>query len=88
VDPLTWFPRHRAPTPLTPLGVILLTIFGLLLLIALALVLGGCAFTYDGATGSYRGAVACVNISGPGISWTCPETLQAPTIPNPPQPNP
>lgn len=85
---MTWWTSRRRQPPLTPLGVILLTIFGLLVLIALALVLGGCSFAYDRTTGSYRGALACVNITGPGLSWTCPDALQAPTVPNPPQPTP
>ncbi len=91
MDPVTWFRRRNVAAPLTPLGVILLTIFGLLLLIALALVLGGCAFTYDRDGVRLRSAVGCVNVTGPGFSLTCPDTLRAPDLPDsqrPPVPPP
>ncbi len=80
--------RKPDPPQLTTLGVILLTIFGLLLLIALALVLSGCTVSYDGQTKQLRGTIACVNITGPGLSWTCPENLQAPKLPDSQIPTP
>lgn len=51
-------------------------------------ILAGCAFSYDPVSGRYGGAVGCVNLSGPGFTLACPETLQAPTVPNTPQPTP
>lgn len=50
--------------------------------------LAGCAFSYDPVSGRYGGAVGCVNLTGPGFTLACPETLQAPTVPNTPQPTP
>lgn len=42
----------------------------------------GCAVRYDKATGNYTGALACVNITGPGFSWTCAEQSKVPTLPD------
>lgn len=43
-----------------------------------SVLLVGCSVRY----GEYRGAVGCVNVTGPGFSWQCPETLQAPALPD------
>lgn len=55
-------------------------------LVALAYLLTACAVRYDKAGGVY-GAVACVNVTGPGFSWQCPDKLQVPAIPQAPQPS-
>lgn len=56
---------------------------GILVLMAVLLAgLEGCAFRYNKQTGGYEGAVACVNITGPGFSWTCTEQSTVPTLPD------
>lgn len=61
---------------------------GPLVATGIAFLLAGCAFSYDPASGRYGGAVGCVNVTGPGFTLACPETLQTPTVPNTPQPSP
>ncbi len=46
------------------------------------MLLSACAFRYDKATGGYTGAVACVDITGPGFSWKCTEQSKVPTLPD------
>ncbi len=58
----------------------------MLMLGALLALLAGCAVRYDKGHGVY-GAVACVNVTGPGFSWLCPDKLQVPQIPEAPQPS-
>ena len=50
-----------------------------LALLALILV-SGCAFSYG--KDSWRGAIACVDITGPGFSWKCVEQSTVPPLPD------
>lgn len=79
--PLNLSGQRRSGPPLTPLGAWLLLATLLLLLVALALILGGCAVSYD-AAGGYRGVLGCVNFTGPGFTLACPENVQAPQLPD------
>lgn len=60
----------------------------LTLAILSVLLLTSCAFRYDKQSGGYTGAVACVDVTGPGFSWKCNEGSR-PTLPDsqkPPSP--
>lgn len=53
----------------------------------LALLLAGCAADFRKG----QVLIGCVNVTGPGFSWQCPETLQTPQLPDsqkPPPPSP
>ncbi len=44
------------------------------------ILLAGCAFASDDR--GYRVSLMCVNVSAPGFSWTCPENIQVPPLPD------
>ena len=47
-------------------------------ILVLALLVAGCAMDW------HKGQIliGCVNITGPGFSFACPETLQTPALPD------
>lgn len=65
--------------PLKALG---LSLYLWACLMMAVLILSSCAFRYDKATGGYTGAIACVDITGPGFSWKCNEGSKVPTLPD------
>lgn len=54
-------------------------LYALCLMMAV-LILTACAMQYE--KGKYTGAVACVDITGPGFSWKCVEQSKTPTLPD------
>lgn len=79
--PLNRDPRSPGPNRREVLYITLAAMLLIALLVALALVLEGCAVSYDGQRG-YRAVLGCVNLTGPGITLACPQDLKAPELPD------
>lgn len=82
MDPLTWWPQGPDRNDRLRLALTIMYLLALAILLLIGLLQGGCAVTYD-TTRGYRGVIGCINLTGPGISLSCPEgPLRQPELPD------
>lgn len=81
MDPLIWWPRGPDRNDRLRLALTIMYLLALAILLLIGLLSGGCAVSYQPGRG-YRAVLGCVNLTGPGLTLSCPENVQAPELPN------